>query len=54
MKPMGFDASDLYIVTGDSLNDVALSFRRLIGPSCIPTNWAFGAGQSHWSVQLIP
>ena len=42
---------DLYIIAGESLNDVAASFRRLIGPSYIPPKWAFGIGQSRWSYE---
>ena len=42
------DNYDLYIITGDSLKDVAKQFRRLIGRSYIPPKWAFGYGQSRW------
>lgn len=38
----------LYIIEGDSLNDIVKNFRILIGKSYIPPRWAFGYGQSKW------
>ncbi|MGN0634562.1 MAG: glycoside hydrolase family 31 protein [Oscillospiraceae bacterium] len=38
----------LYIITGDSVKDIAKQFRRLIGKSYIAPLWAFGYGQSRW------
>lgn len=40
--------ADLYIITGESLTDIARQFRQLIGRSYIPPKWAFGYGQSRW------
>ena len=38
----------LYIITGDSEEDIVKQFRRIIGRSYIPPKWAFGYGQSRW------
>ena len=38
----------LYIIDGNSLNDIVANFRKLIGKSYIPPRWAFGYGQSKW------
>ena len=38
----------VYSVQGDSDNDVAEQFLRIIGRSFIPPLWAFGFGQSRW------
>lgn len=42
---------DVYIIIGDSVNDIVKQFRRIIGKSYIPPRWAFGYGQSRWSYQ---
>lgn len=39
---------DVYIITGDSLNDIVKQFRTLIGRSYIAPRWAFGFQQSRW------
>ena len=39
---------ELYIITGDDLNDISRQFRQLIGRSYIPPKWAFGLAQSRW------
>ncbi|EOU1649472.1 MAG: glycoside hydrolase family 31 protein [Clostridium perfringens] len=39
----------LYIIEGDTLKEIAKSFRELIGESYIAPKWAFGAQQSRWS-----
>lgn len=39
---------DLYIITGDSANDICQQFRQMIGQCYIPPKWAFGFGQSRW------
>ena len=36
---------ELYIITGDDLNDISRQFRQLIGRSYIPPKWAFGLAQ---------
>ena len=38
----------VYIITGESENDIVKQFRHLIGRSYIPPFWAFGYGQSRW------
>ncbi|MBD7911832.1 MULTISPECIES: TIM-barrel domain-containing protein [Clostridium] len=38
----------LYIIEGNSLNDIVKEFRMLIGESYIPPKWALGYGQSRW------
>ena len=38
----------VYIITGESENDIVKQFRQLIGRSYIPPFWAFGYGQSSW------
>ena len=43
-----FDA-DIYVIDGDSAEDIVSSFRHIIGRSYIPPKWAFGFGQSRWS-----
>ena len=39
---------ELYIITGDNLNDISRQFRQLIGRSYIPPKWAFGLAQSRF------
>ena len=39
---------ELYIITGDDLNDISRQFRQLIGRSYIPPKWAFGLAQSRF------
>lgn len=39
---------DLYIITGDGVNDICAQLRSLVGRSYIPPRWAFGFGQSRW------
>lgn len=39
---------ELYLIGGDSPEDVVRQFRNLIGKSYIPPRWAFGYGQSRW------
>lgn len=41
----------IYVIGGDSLNDIVKNFRKLIGRSYIPPKWAFGFGQSRWSYE---
>ena len=38
----------VYIITGESENDIVKQFRQIIGRSYIPPFWAFGYGQSRW------
>ncbi|MBR1740350.1 MAG: alpha-glucosidase, partial [Lachnospiraceae bacterium] len=40
---------DLYVITGDSPEQVVQEFRQLIGRSYIPPRWAFGYRQCRWS-----
>ncbi len=40
---------DLYLIDGDSPEDIVRQFRSLVGRSYIPPKWAFGYGQSRWS-----
>ncbi|MEG1286422.1 MAG: glycoside hydrolase family 31 protein [Clostridium sp.] len=40
---------DLYVIEGNSLENIVQSFRELIGMSYVPPKWAFGYGQSRWS-----
>ncbi|MDO5411108.1 MAG: glycoside hydrolase family 31 protein [Lachnospiraceae bacterium] len=40
---------DLYILEGESLNDIVKGLRQMIGRSYIAPKWAFGYGQSRWS-----
>lgn len=39
---------ELYLITGDSPDDIVRQFRGLTGSSYIPPLWAFGYGQSRW------
>lgn len=39
---------ELYLITGDSPDDIVRQFRGLTGRSYIPPLWAFGYGQSRW------
>lgn len=39
---------DLYVIEGDSLEDIVIRFREMAGHSYIPPKWAFGYGQSRW------
>lgn len=39
---------DLYIITGQSEDDIVKQFREIIGRSYVPPKWAFGYGQSRW------
>ncbi len=41
-------AFDLYLIYGETPDDVVYAFRELIGPSYLPPKWAFGFGQSRW------
>lgn len=41
----------LYIITGDSENDIVTQFRRMIGRSYLAPRWAFGFQQSRWGYQ---
>lgn len=38
----------LYVITGESLEEIVHEFRTLIGRSYIPPRFAFGFGQSRW------
>lgn len=40
---------ELYVIAGDSPEQVVREFRALIGRSYIPPRWAFGYGQCRWS-----
>lgn len=40
---------ELYVIKGDSLEQIVKEFRALIGRSYIPPRWAFGYGQCRWS-----
>ena len=40
--------ADVYIIRGESAEDIVKTFRGLIGKSYIPPKWAFGYGQSRW------
>jgi len=40
---------ELYIMEGESPDQIVTSFRKLTGSSYIPPKWAFGYGQSRWS-----
>lgn len=40
---------ELYVIIGDSKEQVVREFRALIGRSYIPPRWAFGYGQCRWS-----
>lgn len=50
ITPKYMDMS-VYVIEGDSLNDIVKNFRKLIGRSYIPPKWAFGFGQSRWSYE---
>lgn len=39
----------LYVIDGESPEDIVKQFRGLVGRSYIPPKWAFGYGQSRWS-----
>lgn len=39
----------LYVMEGETLEDIVRELRRLTGRSYIPPKWAFGYGQSRWS-----
>lgn len=39
----------LYVIKGETPEDIVKEFRRLTGRSYIPPKWAFGYGQSRWS-----
>lgn len=39
---------DVYIITGKDEKDIVKQFRKIIGKSYIPPEWAFGFGQSRW------
>lgn len=41
----------VYIIGGESAEDVIKQFRALIGQSYIPPRWAFGAIQSRWGYE---
>ncbi len=38
----------VYVIEGDSPQDIAHNFRKIIGKSYIPPKFAFGYGQSRW------
>lgn len=40
---------EVYVLEGESEEEVVKEFRALIGKSYIPPRWAFGYGQSRWS-----
>ncbi|MBR1740565.1 MAG: alpha-glucosidase [Lachnospiraceae bacterium] len=42
---------ELYVMEGESPDEVVSAFRELIGRSYIPPKWAFGYGQSRWSYE---
>ncbi len=42
------DGFDLYIIEGDSMDDIVHQFRQMIGKSYIAPKWAFGYQQSRW------
>lgn len=39
---------NLFIIEGNTLQNIVKEFRRLIGRSYIPPKWSFGYGQSRW------
>ena len=39
---------ELYLISGESPDDIVRQFRKLVGRSYIPPLWAFGYGQSRW------
>ena len=39
---------NLYLIEGNSLNDIVQNFRKLIGKSYVAPKWALGYGQSRW------
>ena len=43
------DDFDIYVVTGSCPKEMIREFRRAIGKSYIPPEWAFGFQQSRWS-----
>lgn len=47
VKPASMNL-DLYIITGDSISDIAKQFRLIIGKSYLPPVWALGYAQSRW------
>ena len=40
---------ELYVIEGDSPDEIVREFRSIIGRSYLPPKWAFGFGQSRWS-----
>ena len=42
------ESLDVYIITGKDEKDIVKQFRKMIGKSYIPPEWAFGFGQSRW------
>ena len=40
--------ADIYVMTGETPDEIVTAFRRLTGSSYIPPKWAFGYGQSRW------
>lgn len=45
------DGFEVYIIEGDSLNEIVREFRQLIGQSYIPPKWAFGYQQCRWGYE---
>lgn len=43
------DACELYVIDGDTPDEIVTAFRKLIGRSYIPPMWALGYGQCRWS-----
>ncbi len=41
----------VYVINGDSNNEIVREFRKIIGKSYIAPKWAFGFGQSRWSYE---
>ena len=43
------ESHEIYILTGETPDEIVTCFRNLIGRSYLPPKWAFGYGQSRWS-----
>lgn len=44
-----YEDFELYVIDGDTPEEIVHEFRGLIGRSYIPPKWAFGFGQCRWS-----
>lgn len=42
---------ELFLMEGETPDEITTQFRTLIGPSYLPPKWAFGFGQSRWGYQ---